>query len=220
MTFFDQLGEALLEIRLRDELREMHRQGIAEGAHPIDRQRLDRAPRTERSRIKFLGEAHKMRRLAVEMATQFLGVAELLILQQTLRPDVAERSRQLIMMRVAARQTVIVDKYLQLAFAQGGAVEVRQIVDRRARSVHRRLINQMDPAKKRRVACNGVIQSSQISEKRHPRRPVLLDQAFYRAPELIDWIRQCFDPITLLRALTAGNRHIIVLSNKFFGSNN
>jgi hypothetical protein len=36
MAFFDHLGEALRKIRLMGESREMNRQSICEGTHPID----------------------------------------------------------------------------------------------------------------------------------------------------------------------------------------
>ena len=47
MTFLDHLREAFLEIRLVSEMREMSGQGVGERPHPVGRQRLDRAPRTE-----------------------------------------------------------------------------------------------------------------------------------------------------------------------------
>ena len=45
VAFLDLLREALLEIRLVLEMREMDGQGIGERPHPVDRHHLDRAPR-------------------------------------------------------------------------------------------------------------------------------------------------------------------------------
>jgi hypothetical protein len=67
MAFFDHLGEALRKIRLMGESREMNRQSICEGTHPIDWHHFDRAPRPQWPWIKSPREADKFRRLAIEM---------------------------------------------------------------------------------------------------------------------------------------------------------
>ena len=93
-----------------------------------------------------------MRGLGVEVLAQFLVAAELLVLEQDIGADAAERAGQLIVVGVATRQTVVIDKDLQLALAQRRAVEMRQVIDRGAGGVHRRLIEQVDFAEKLRVA--------------------------------------------------------------------
>jgi hypothetical protein len=44
----------------------------------------------------------------------------------------------------------------------------------------------MDLAEKRRIAGHRVIQGGEVSEKRHPRRAMLLGDGSYRDGELID----------------------------------
>src|SRR5690349_20188060 len=92
------------------------------------------------------------------------------------------------MMGVPASQAVVVDEYLELAFAQSGAVEVRKIIDRGASGMHRRLVDQMNSTEKSRVAGDGVIQSRQVLEKRHPRRAMPFGDRSYRDRELVDGI--------------------------------
>jgi len=107
------------------------------------------------------------------------------------------------MVRIASRQAVIIDEYLQLALAKGRAVKVRQVVDGGTRGVHGRLINQMNLAEERRVTGDLVIQSGQISEKRHPRRAMLLGDGSYRDGKLIDCLGTWFEPITIQQAKVA-----------------
>jgi hypothetical protein len=123
------------------------------------------------------------------MAAQFLGIPELFIPEDALGPDIAECSRELIMMGIPSNQTVVVNEYLELAFAQSGAVKMRQIVNCGTRGVHRRLIDQMDLTEKSRVAGDGAIQSLQVFEKRHPRRAMPLCDLFYCDREFVDCIR-------------------------------
>src|ERR1700756_5113691 len=143
MALFDHLGKALGKVRLIGELREMDRQGIGEGAHPIDRHHLDRAPGAERARIERFGEADELGRFAIEMAAQLLWLCEFLVIEHAFGADIAKRPRQLVMVRIAARQAIIVDEYLKLALAQGWAVEMRQVIDGRTCGVHCRLIDQV-----------------------------------------------------------------------------
>ena len=75
VALFDHLGKALRKIRLVGELREMDRQGIGKGAHPIDRHHLDRAPWAKRARIERFGEADELGGFAIEMAAQFLWLS-------------------------------------------------------------------------------------------------------------------------------------------------
>src|SRR5205807_2239473 len=107
-------------------------------------------------------------RFAIEIAAQFLGVRECLVIDHALRADIAKRSRQLIVMRIAARQAIVIDKYLKLALAQGRAVEVRQIIDGGTCSVHRRLIDKVYLTEKFWIPGSGVVEGREITEKRHP----------------------------------------------------
>src|SRR5215469_2644062 len=111
MTFFDPLGEALGKIGLVDQLPEVYRQCVRECSHPVIGHHFDRAPRPERARVKALRETDELRSFTFEMLTQFLQVAELLVIEQELGADITERARQLVMVRIATRETVIVDKY-------------------------------------------------------------------------------------------------------------
>ena len=47
------------------------------------------------------------------------------------------------MVRIAARQTVVIDKDLQFALPHRRVVEMRQVVNGRPRGMHGRLINQI-----------------------------------------------------------------------------
>src|SRR6516162_7075455 len=124
----------------------MNGEGLCKRSHPIDRHRFDRAPGTERARVEPPRKTDKMSRFSVEVAAQLLGMTELFGLQHALCPNVAKGSRQLVMVRIATRQAVIVDENLELAFAQRRAVEMRQIIHRRAGRMHGRLVDQMYPA--------------------------------------------------------------------------
>ncbi len=86
------------------------------------------------------------------MLAQFVGFAELLVVEYQRRADIPEHAGQLVVVRIATRQTVVVDKDLQLALAQRWAVEMRQVIDGSACCVHRRLVNQMNIAKQRGIA--------------------------------------------------------------------
>jgi hypothetical protein len=143
VALFDHLREALRKIRLIGKLREMDRQGFGKGAHPIERHHLDCAPRAKRAGIERLGETDELGRFVIEVTAQFLWLSERLVIEQTFGADIAKRSRQLVMMSIAARQAIVVDKYLKLALAQSRAVEVRQIIDRGTCGVHRRLIDKV-----------------------------------------------------------------------------
>src|SRR5271170_5474517 len=122
----------------------------------------------------------------IEMATQLFGRAKLLIVEQELCADVPKRPRQLVVVGIATRQTIIIDVYLQLPLAQRRAVEMWQIIDSRARGVHGRLVDQMDFTEQLRVACNRERQLRQVPEKRHPRRAMLIQQRQHRAREAVD----------------------------------
>ncbi len=189
MALFDVVGKAILEIGLEHEFREMHREGLGQRPHPIDRHHLDGAPRAERAGVEFLREPHEMRGFGVEVLAQFLGAAELLILEQDLGADVAERAGQLVVVGVAAGQTVVIDKDLQLALAQRRVVEMRQVVDRGTGGVHRRLIDQMHFAEKLRVAGDRKGQGRQTAKERHARRTMPVKQRQHIAPKVAHRIR-------------------------------
>ena len=61
-----------------------------------------------------------MRRLFVEVAAQLVGIAELFVIKQAFRANAAKGSRQLIVMRVAARQPVVVDENPELHLRNAG----------------------------------------------------------------------------------------------------
>ena len=168
VALFDHLGKALRKIRLIGELREMGRQGLGKGAHPIDRHHLDRAPWAKRARIERFGEAHELGGFATEVAAQFLWLCECLVIEHAFGADIAKRSRQLIMVGVSARQAIVVDKYLKLALAQGWAVEVRQIINGGTCGVHRRLIDKVYLTEKCRIAGGRVVEGREIAEEGHP----------------------------------------------------
>ena len=107
------------------------------------------------------------------MLAQFVGFAELLVVEYQRRADIPEHAGQLVVVRIATRQTVVVDKDLQLALAQRWAVEMRQVIDGSACCVHRRLVNQMNIAKQRGIARDITRQRRETLEERHARRPVL-----------------------------------------------
>src|SRR6476660_3236550 len=90
--------------------------------------------------------------LGIEMLAELLVAAEILVVEQDVGADATERAGQLIMMGVAAFQAIVVDENLQFALAQRRAVEMRQIIDRGAGRVHRRLVNQMNLAEEIGVA--------------------------------------------------------------------
>jgi hypothetical protein len=92
------------------------------------------------------------------------------------------------MMRITARQAIVVDKYLKLALAQGRAVEMRQIIDRGTCGVHRRLIDKVYLTEERRVAGGCVVERREIAEKGHPRRAMLLGKHTYRRRKFIDCV--------------------------------
>src|SRR5205807_8797999 len=129
MPLFDMLREAFLEIRLVDELWEMDRERLGPSLRPIDGQDFDGAPRPERAGIELLGEAHEMTGLGIEMLAQLFVAAEILVIEQDVGADAAERAGQLIMVGVAALQAIVIDENLQFALAQCRAVEMRQVVD-------------------------------------------------------------------------------------------
>jgi predicted chitinase len=72
------------------------------------------------------------------------------------------------MVRVSARQAIVVDKYLKLALAQGWAVEVRQIINGGTCGVHRRLIDKVYLTEKCRIAGGRVVEGREIAEEGHP----------------------------------------------------
>src|SRR6266436_6997343 len=115
-----------------------------------------------------------MRRLAAEMAAQFFGVAKLFVVESASGANVFEGARQLVVVGVAVRQTVIIDKDLQLALAQRRAVEMRKIVHCRTGRMHGRLVDQIYLAEQRRVVSCRARQRCEAAKKWHTRRPVLL----------------------------------------------
>jgi hypothetical protein len=64
-----------------------------------------------------------MRGLYFEMVAELVGIAELFVLEQTPGADVAERACQLIVMGLAARQTVVINKDPQFSLAQRRTVK-------------------------------------------------------------------------------------------------
>ena len=75
-------------------------------------------------------------------------------------------------MGVAAWQTVIIDKDLQLALAQRRTVEIRKIVHCRTGRMHGRLVDQIYLAEQRRVARYRARQPGEAAKKWHSRGPV------------------------------------------------
>ncbi len=153
-----------------------------------------------------------MRGFGVEVLAQCLGAAELLVLEQDPGADVAKRAGQLIVVGVATRQTIVVDEDLQLSLAQRRVVEVRQIVDRGAGGVHRRLINQVDFAEKLRVADDRERQCRQPAKKRHPGRAMPVEQREHLALEAGDRIRHRLN-LPFHQGKTAACAHYITSQN-------
>src|SRR5439155_13025020 len=108
-----------------------------------------------------------MRCLAIEMAAQLAGLTEFFVFEHTLRADIAKRPCQLIVMGIAAGEAVIVDEYLELAFAQRRAVQMRQMVHRGAGGMHRRLVDQMYATEKARISGDRCRHCCQMPKKRH-----------------------------------------------------
>jgi hypothetical protein len=79
------------------------------------------------------------------------------------------------MMGIAVCEPVIVDEYLELAFAQCRAVEMRKIINSRAGRVHGRLVDQMDLAEKGWITRHSAGELRQALEKRHARRAMFLE---------------------------------------------
>jgi hypothetical protein len=127
-----------------------------------------------------------MRRFSIEVAAKSRGITELFVPQNALGPNVAEGSRQLIVVRIAACQTVIVDQNLELALAQRRTVEMGQVIDCRAGSVHGRLVDQMYLTEKGWVARRRTRDLGQAVEERHPRRSMSLEHRGHRIGELVD----------------------------------
>src|SRR5262249_13056551 len=76
--------------------------------------------------------------------------------------------------------------YPELAFAQRWAVEVRQIINRRARRVHGGLVDQMNFAQKRGITGRRVGQSSQPLKKGHAGWAVLLEHGSQTVWQILD----------------------------------
>src|SRR5260370_24413893 len=131
------------------------------------------------------------------MAAQFLRLCECLVIEHAFGADIAKRSRQLVMVRIAARQAIVVDKYLKLALAQGRAVEVRQIIHGGTRGVHRCLIDKVYLTEKQRIAGGRVVKGCEIAEKWHPRRAVLLGQQAYRNRKHVNSVESQRELLTL-----------------------
>jgi hypothetical protein len=91
-------------------------------------------------------------------------------------------------MRLAARQAVVIDKDAQLALAQGGAVEMRQVIDCRAGRVHRRLVDQMYLAEEAGLARQCTGHRGQTRKKRHRGRPMFFEHGVDQAGERLDRI--------------------------------
>src|SRR5216683_850282 len=129
-----------------------------------------------------------MRRLAVEVSAQLFGLAKLFVSEHAFGANITEGSRQLIVMGIAPRQTVIVNKNPKLALAQRRAVEVRQVVYCRTGRVHGRLVDQMYLAEETRVTRCGARHRCEAVEEWHSRRPMLLEQCLHRIGECCDRI--------------------------------
>src|SRR5208282_6396676 len=127
-----------------------------------------------------------MCRFSFEVAAQLLGIAELFVLEHALCANVAKGARQLIVMRITARQTIVVDKDPEFALAQRRTVEMRQVVHCRAGRMHGRLVDQMYLAKQARIAGNRARQGRQPCEKRHPRRSMLFEHGGHRVREVLN----------------------------------
>src|SRR5690348_5500896 len=104
MPFLYVLREAVGKVRLLLDMREMSRERVSEGSHPIVRQHFDRAPWAERARVEPRHQLHKMRGFAVEVMAKLARLAKLLLVEQTDRADPEKCSRQLVMVGISVRQ--------------------------------------------------------------------------------------------------------------------
>ena len=169
VAFLDLVREALLEIGLAGEFGKMRGDGAGQGAHPVERQDLDRAPGPERSGIELRRHSDKARGLRLETAAQLARLAELLVGEQASRADGEKGPGQLVMMAVAAGETVVVDENPQLAPAQRWAVEMGKVIDGGAGGMHRRLIVQVDLAENERIARDRRRRVGKLAEEGHAR---------------------------------------------------
>jgi hypothetical protein len=71
----------------------------------------------------------------------------------------------------------------------------------------------MDLAEELRIPRNGMIQGSQISKERHPRRAVLHRKGLYCAREIVDFRPRRFTPVPTLRRYVAEDRHLYSSNN-------
>jgi len=102
------------------------------------------------------------------VAAQLLGITKLFVLQHALCANVAKGSRQLVVVRIATRQAVVVNENPELALAHRRTVEVRQIIHCRAGRMHGRLVDQMYLTEKGWVADRRTGHGGQAFKKRHP----------------------------------------------------
>jgi hypothetical protein len=78
-------------------------------------------------------------------------------------------------MGITICEPIIIDEYLELAFAQCRAIEMRKIINRRTGRVHGRLVDQMDLAEKGWITRHSARELRQAFEKRHARRAMFLE---------------------------------------------
>ena len=90
VAFLDLLREAVREIWLVLEMREMDGEGVGKRPHPIGRHHLDRAPRAERLGVEFRRQPHKVRCFGFEIVAELTGFPELLVVEQALCANAAE----------------------------------------------------------------------------------------------------------------------------------
>src|SRR5690348_6456051 len=90
------------------------------------------------------------------------------------------------MVRIAARQAVVVDENLELALAQRRTVEVRQMIYCRAGRVHGRLVNQMELPEKGRVPRRRTGHGGQAFKERHSWRSMAVEHDGHRIGETLD----------------------------------
>src|SRR5215469_10573529 len=209
MPLLNLLSEAILEVWLVLETREMHRNSLGKRAHPVDRHHLDTAPGAERLLVEFRRQAHEMGGFGVEEMAQLTRFSKFLITEQTLCANAEKSFGELIMMHVAIREPVIVYKYSELAFAQRRAVEMGQMINCSAGGVHRRLVDQMDLAQQLRVARHCAGQTGHAAKEWHSRRSVVrqhrgdkVRQVFYRRRSRYDI---SWDHVSRLVALSHWN---------------
>ena len=123
------------------------------------------------------------------MAAQLADFAEVLVVQDKLRADMLEGTGQLIVVRVAAGQAVVINEDSQFPLAHRRAVQMRQVVHGRTGSMHRGLIDEMDLAKQSGVARHLGRQVAQTAKEWALGWIVILGDFLYRRQKPVADIR-------------------------------